>query len=92
MLSDLWIRMRALFHRDAVEHELDDEVRFHFAQQVEKYIASGMTRNEATRRARLEFGTLDQVKEECREARGVHLLETLAQDARYALRGLRKNP
>lgn len=92
MLSDIWMRMRALLRRKSVEGELDDELRFHFARQVEKYVRAGMTREEATRRARLEFGGLDQVKEECREARGVHLLETLAQDARYALRGLRKNP
>ncbi len=92
MLSDLCMRMRALFRRNAVEGELDDELRFHFAEQVEKYVRGGMTREGATRRARLEFGGLDQVKEECREARGAHFLETLAQDARYALRGLRENP
>jgi predicted permease len=92
MLSDLWMRTRALFRRKAVEGELDDEIRFHFAEQVEKYIQRGLTRYEATRRARLEFGGLDQVKEECRDARGVRLVESFAQDVRYALRGLRKNP
>jgi predicted permease len=92
VISDLWMRMRALVRRNAVEGELDEEIRFHFAQQVEKYVASGVSREEATRRARVEFGGLEQVKEECREARGVLFLETLAQDARYALRGLRKNP
>jgi putative ABC transport system permease protein len=92
MLSDIWTRLRSLFRRRTVEDELDDELRFHFDQQVEKYVRSGMTRDEATRRARLEFGGLDQVKEQCRDARGVRLLETFLQDTRYGLRMLRKSP
>ena len=91
MLSDLFIRLRFLFRRRAVEGELDEELRFHVEHHVEKYIQSGLTREEAMRRTRLEFGGLDQVKEDCREARGVALLETLAQDVRYGLRMLRKS-
>jgi putative ABC transport system permease protein len=92
MLTDLLIRLRALSRRKAVESELDDELRFHFDQQVEKYVNSGLAREKALRRARLDFGSLDQVKEECRDARGVNVLETLAQDVRYGLRMLRKSP
>ena len=47
MLSDLVFRLRSLFRRNTVEAELDDELRFHFEQQVEKYIRSGLTREEA---------------------------------------------
>jgi putative ABC transport system permease protein len=92
MLSDLLIRLRALFQRNAVESELDDELRFHFEQQVEKFVQSGLPLPEARRRARLTIGGSDQIKEECREARGVYVLETLAQDVRYGLRMLRKSP
>lgn len=91
MLADLLIRLRALLQRDAVEAELHDELRYHFEQQVQKYVASGLSRTEAMRRARLEFGGADNVKEECREARGVHFLEIMAQDIRYSLRMLAKN-
>jgi putative ABC transport system permease protein len=92
MFSDVLIRLRALFRRSTVENELDDELRFHFDQQVEKFVQSGLPLLEARRRARLEFGGVDQLKEECREARGVHFLETSARDVRYALRMLRKSP
>ena len=92
MWSDLIYRLRALVRRKAVEREMNEELRFHFERQVEKYVAAGMARAEAARRARIEFGGVESVKEECREARGVRALETLGQDVRYALRMWRRNP
>jgi len=92
MLNDLRIRLRSLFRRNAVEQELDEELRFHFDREVEKYIRSGMTRPEAERRARLAFGGQTQVAQDCREARGTGLVERSLQDLRYAIRQLRANP
>ena len=92
MLKDLSIRLRSLFRRAKVEAELDDELRFHLEQKTEKYLRAGMSNEEALRRVRLEFGGLDQVKEQCRDARGVALLTTFAQDIRYGLRILRRSP
>jgi len=92
MLSNLLYRLRALFRRKSMEAELDEELRAHFEHQVERYIQSGLTREEATRRARLEFGGLEQVKEECRDSWGVTLIEALLRDLRYGLRMLAKNP
>jgi predicted permease len=92
MLSDLRIRLRSLFRRARVEQELDDELRFHMDQQVEKYTRAGASREEALRRVRLEFGGAEQVKEDCRDARGVSFLESLVQDVRYGLRMLAKSP
>ncbi len=92
MLTDLLFRVRALFRRKSMETELDEELRAHFEKQAEKYVQSGVPVEEARRRARLEFGGLDQVKEECRDARGVGFVETLISDLRYILRTLAKNP
>jgi predicted permease len=92
MLSDFLFRLRSLFRREAVEAETEAELRFHFDQQVEKFVDSGLAREEAMRRARLAFGRHDQLKEECRDARGISFIETFAQDLRYGGRMLRKNP
>jgi hypothetical protein len=75
MFSDILFRLRLLFRRSAVDSELDDELRFHIEQQVEKHVRTGMTREEAERQTRLQFGGLSQVKEDCRESRGVTFVE-----------------
>ena len=92
MLNDLRFRLRALFHRNIIETELDDELRFHFEHEVEKYELSGMTQEEATRQARLSFGGQEQVKEDCRDANGTSFIADTVQDIRYAVRQLAGNP
>ncbi|HUI73474.1 MAG TPA: ABC transporter permease [Candidatus Acidoferrum sp.] len=92
MLSDLLIRLRSLFRRKSAESELDSELRFHLDCQIEKYMNSGLSREEANRRARLDLGGLEQTKEECRDARGSHFLETLFQDLRFSFRSFLRNP
>ena len=92
MWHDLMFRLRALFRRSAVESELDEELGFHVEQQVQRYMQAGLSRQQAERRARLEFGGTGQVKEECRQARGISALEILWQDLRYGGRALARNP
>jgi putative ABC transport system permease protein len=96
MLSEFWsdlrYRLRAIFRRSAVEQELDDELRFHVEHEAEKYTRAGVSRTEALRRARIALGGVDRTKEESRDARGTMLLESILQDTRYALRGLRAKP
>jgi putative ABC transport system permease protein len=92
MLDDLFFRVRSLFRRETVESEMEEELRLHSERQLEKYLKTGMSRGEAQRRVRMDFGGLEQVKEECRDARGVSLLETLAQDLRYGWRTLLNSP
>jgi len=92
MLKDLFFRLRSVFRRETVESEMEEELRFHSEQQIGKYLKTGMSRDEARRRVRMDFGGLEQVKEECRDARGVALVETVAQDLRYGWRTLLKSP
>jgi predicted permease len=84
--------LRRLFRKEQSEKQLDAELRFHLERQISDNIVTGMAPEEARRRAQLDFGGLEPVKQETREARRGILLETLFQDLRYALRMLRKNP
>src|SRR6185437_1541138 len=81
-----------LFRRGKLEMQLDSELRFHVEQQIADNVAAGMSPAEARRRALAQFGGVEYVKEECREARGTHFIETVLQDLRYAFRMLRKSP
>jgi predicted permease len=83
---------RVTRHAAGAENEMDAELRAHLEAHTEHLIASGVPPEEAQRRAVLEFGSLDQTKEECRDARGANLLPSLAQDLRFGLRVLRKSP
>jgi predicted permease len=92
----LWNRIRSWFRaalrRSQVESEMDAEMRFHVEAYAEDLMRSGVTREEAMRGARIEFGGIERVKEEGRKVRGISFLETAIQDLRFASRMLRKNP
>ena len=75
-----------------MERELAAELTLHVERETEKLVRAGMTRDEAQRRARLAIGGVEQVKEKCREARGVAALESTVQDVHYGLRQLRRRP
>jgi putative ABC transport system permease protein len=92
MIRDLLLRLRSLVRRDVVDAELDDELQFHLERQVDSYMRNGLSRAEAVRRARIEFGGLDEIREAHRDARGVRLLLDLGRDVRFAVRQLRRSP
>ena len=75
-----------------MEEQLEKEMRFHLDQHTADLIAQGRDPEEARRQARLALGGPEQVKENCRDARGTRWLEELWQDFRYAARTLRQRP
>ena len=75
-----------------MERELDAELRFHFETQVADKIQAGQTEAEARRATRLEFGGLEQIKQDCRESRGTLWLVSIVQDLRFGARILAKSP
>jgi predicted permease len=84
-------RFRRLFHKSQAENELERELRVHLEQQVADYVATGMSLAEARRRAQVEFGGVERVKEEVRDTRWETHIETFLQDCRFALRVLAKD-
>jgi putative ABC transport system permease protein len=84
--------LHALFRKKRAEQELYEEMKFHLEKQVEENAAAGMDEEEARYAALRQFGGVEQIKEECRDAWGVRLIEELIQDIRFALRQLGRNP
>lgn len=91
-LRESWSRLRSWLGREAMEREMDEEMRFHIEQQMEKNVRAGMPPEEARRAALLSFGGMERFKEESREESRPRRLENLAQDLRFGLRTLARNP
>jgi predicted permease len=92
LVSNIRYRVRALFSRATVEQALDDELQFHVEQEAAKYERQGLSPHAALRRARLEFGGVEQMKELSRDARGTARLESVVRDIRFGGRTLRARP
>src|SRR5579864_5078882 len=91
-LYKVLLRCRSLFRSQRVEAELADELLFHLDQQIRAHVDRGLTRDEATRAARLALGGLEQQKEACRDARHTEWLDHTWRDIRYGVRVLRGSP
>ena len=92
MLDRLNSLLHGLLRRRRVEQNMEQELRSHIELYSEDLIAEGLSPEEARRRARVEFGTLGAVKDECREAMGLHIFGLLARNLVYTLRLLRRSP
>src|ERR1700736_4919013 len=71
---------------------MSEELRFHVEQYMSDLVRAGVSPQEAARRARIEFGSLNSTQEECREARGLQPFDELRRQLRHAGRTLRKTP
>ncbi len=92
MLQPLLVRCRALVRRDATDRELDEELRAHVERAVARNVARGMEPAQARYTAQREFGNVTSIAESAREAWRWQWLEQLGQDARYAVRAMRRRP
>jgi len=90
MLKECLTRLRFLISPKS-NREIDDELQFHIERQAQEYIATGMTPQEARRRAVVAFGGIERVRAQSHEQRPSFFLGTLFQDVSYALRQLRKS-
>jgi predicted permease len=88
----LRLRLRSLFFRRHVDHELETELRFHLDQLTQENITDGTPPDEARRLALLKMGNVTQLQEECRDTRSVGYIDDLWRDLRYAGRNLRRSP
>ena len=90
MIDRLRYRLRALFRRGVLEHEMQDEMRAHLERRAEALVGRGMTPDEARLAARREFGNVGVLQEAGRDARGTQWLDSLLGDIRFALRHFRR--
>src|SRR5215510_7696632 len=92
VLDSVRRRLRALLRPDAVDRELDEEMRAHLEHLAEEHRARGLSADAALEAARREFGPLTQLTEASRDARGITPLVNLFQDMRYGVRLMRRDP
>jgi predicted permease len=92
MLARLRSLGRMIFRRSRWEQETSEELQFHLEQRAEHLARSGLPRDEALRRARLEFGGVEGYREQCRESRGARWIDELSRNLVYAARSMRKSP
>ena len=92
VITVLRLRLRSLLRRERVDHELDEELRYHLERDIEESVLAGCAPEEARRVVRRAAAGLQQRKEECRDMRGVNMFDNLMQDSRFAVRQLRKAP
>ena len=85
-------RLRSLFGGRSTERRLDTEFQFHLDMETEANIRRGLPPDEARRQAILDFGAVQQHREEYRDGRGLRWVRELARDARHSLRSLRREP
>ncbi len=83
-------RFRAFFHKEPLDHEFDEEMASHIDMAVEENMRQGMSPAEARRTAYVQFGGMQQAREQHRESRGLPWLDVLTQDLRFTFRTMRR--
>jgi hypothetical protein len=92
LIDSLRRHLRSLLHRDTSNNELNEELRFHLEALIERNVARGMSQQQARVAALEEFGSLAEATQSTYESRGTAVLDDFAQDVRYGLRSLHRQP
>ena len=92
LLDAIRARLYAMFHRAEVNGEVEEELRVHVQHRADDLERGGLTRAEAERQARIEFGGFEHYREASHEAQGWYWVETLVRDVQFGLRVLKKSP
>src|SRR4051812_41410913 len=92
LLRRFWHRAQALFQKQKLDREMDEEIRSHIEMRTRANMEAEMNPEEARYAALRGFGWIESIKETCRDQRGSPMLETLWQDLHYGARMLRKSP
>src|SRR5260370_36450861 len=82
--------VRSLQTRNRLDDDMEDEMRFHIQEYERDLVRGGLPAPEAARRARNEFGNISLAKEECREVKGVPMLDEFVRNIGYAFRQLQR--
>ena len=92
----MWARLRSfatmIFRRTQWERDLRDEFECHLEERADALERTGLSRDEARRRARTEFRSMETAKEECREARGARWIDEISRNLTCAMRSIRQHP
>src|ERR1051326_3871801 len=92
-MSKLITLIKGLLRRSSIEAEMNDELQFHIeARADDLQNRQGLSRAEAIRRARVEFGSMEKYREEGRASRGFRFVDEISADVRYAVRQFRATP
>ena len=86
------IGRRRSYRKPGADEAVDQEISFHIAELIEAYVSQGMAPEEARRRAMVEFGGHEQVKQQVREVHVSPSVESLLFNLKSAIRFLRKSP
>src|ERR1700739_2182998 len=91
LFRQMFHRLRSFFRKDALDHDLNDEMASHIELAMEEYMHKGMPEEEARRQALVRFGGVQQAREQHRETRGLPWMDVLMQDLRFIFRTLGKD-
>ena len=89
-MRELWRKLRT--NRSQLDEDLNEELRFHLEERADELEATGMSRPQALRQARLELGAPVAIREASKDAWSFGWIEDWFTDTLHAARGFAKQP